>query len=169
MLFTADIHDWNSWGTIFQSIEIFTPLIEYICDAEGIAFTAARHCTPGTNAVFKIGSNIIKIYSPIESGIDSSVDYYTELFGIERAYKLGVSVPKIIAKGEINDKYLFRYLIMEHIDGKAFGDVCDIMTADEKYKFGQTLRSLCEKMNTPCISFNNRDVFGKALPKLCKI
>jgi tRNA A-37 threonylcarbamoyl transferase component Bud32 len=164
-VFTADIHDWQSWGAIFQSIEAFAPLIACICNREGIEFTTVEQCTPGTNAVFKLGNNIFKIYSPIESGIDSSRDYDTELFGIERAYGLGVSVPKILAKGEIADKYLFRYMIMEHIDGKAFGDVCDHMTAEEKYDFGKALRLLCDKMNTSCEKFNNRDLFGEAPPE----
>jgi tRNA A-37 threonylcarbamoyl transferase component Bud32 len=147
-------------------MEAFTPLMKRICDREGIEFTTVEQCTPGTNAVFKLGNNIFKIYSPIESGIDSSRDYYTELFGIERAYGLGVSVPKILAKGEIADKYLFRYMVMEHIDGKAFGDVCDNMSEEEKYDFGKALRQLCDKMNKPCEKFGNRDLYGEAPPEV---
>ncbi|MDR0898584.1 MAG: aminoglycoside phosphotransferase family protein [Oscillospiraceae bacterium] len=166
MLFTADIHDWPSWGAIFQSIDAFAPLIGFICDKEGIERAAIEHCTPGTNAVFKLGGKVFKIYAPLESGVDSSVDYATEVFGMERAYGLGVSVPKLIAKGAVKDKYLFQYLVLEYIEGKAFGDVCDAMAADEKYSFGKALRLLCDKMNTPCEAFNNRDVLGEAPPEV---
>lgn len=90
-LFTFELNGWNSRSKVFQSIKDFQPLIKYIYESNSLPLSQIEQCTPGTNAVFKVGSTVIKIFAPKESGFDSDSDYVTELFGMERANKLGIS------------------------------------------------------------------------------
>ena len=52
--FTATIDGWTSWGRVFQSIEAFEPLIRHILSQHALPIAEIEHCTPGTNAVFKV-------------------------------------------------------------------------------------------------------------------
>ena len=162
-LFSRDIHDWPSWGKVFQSIEAFAPLIRHIFQKENLPCEKIENCTPGTNAVFKVGNYIVKIFAPAESGMDTDSDYNTERFGLERANKLGISAPKLFASGDVPDKYLFRYMIMAHIDGVSFGKMEKSLTYDEKLVIGQKLRAITDKMNTPCERFNQVDVRKRSI------
>ncbi len=162
-LFNKDIHYWPSWGKVFQSIEAFQPIVKHIFAIHGLEFTDMENCNPGTNAVFKIGRFIVKVFAPIESGMDTDSDFNTELFGIERAGKLGIPVPKLIASGTIKDKYEFRYLIMEHIYGITLGDIEGKVTDCEKKSYAKQLRDITDKMNTPSCRFNDVDVIERAL------
>lgn len=159
-LFTYDIHDWPSWSKVFHSIVAWQPLIEYIFQKENLPFTAVERLTPGTNAVFKVGEYVVKIFAPIESGIDSTLDIQTETFAMKRSIAFGISVPKCIACGCVEDKYSFSYMIMEFISGKEFTDVADTLSNGEKVAFGRKLREITDKMNTPCESFNGIDVLN---------
>lgn len=162
-MFNANINGWSSWGRVFQSIKDFEPLIKYIFDRHNLPFAEIEHCTPGTNAVFKVGGLAAKIFAPTESGMDTDSDYKTELFGIERANRLGLSAPQLLASGTVEDKYIFRYLIMEHISGGSFGQLESGMTDEEKMEYAKQLRKITDKMNTPCESFNHIDVISRAL------
>jgi len=160
MIFKEQITNWQEWGDIFQSIPAFMPLIEYIFRIENIPFERVENLTPGTNAVFKVGNFVIKIFAPEESGIDQTLDLQTELFSTKRAIKLGISTPKFIANGVVKDKYHFAYLITEHINGVELNAAINKMTDNEKFAVGRKLRDICDKMNTPCKPFNGIDVIN---------
>jgi Ser/Thr protein kinase RdoA (MazF antagonist) len=161
-LFSDDIHDWASWSTVFQSIKAFELLIRYIFNRHGLPFTEIEGLTPGTNAVFKVGGYVVKIYAPNESGLDADSDYQTELFGLKRAERLGISAPRIVADGNVTDRYEFRYFIMEYIDGEAFGIRQAEMTDGEKRGFAARLRRLTDRLNTLCERFNDIDFVERA-------
>jgi serine/threonine protein kinase len=166
-LFKADVSNWSDWGRVYQSVEAFEPLIKHICEKEKIPYGKTEHCTPGTNAVFKVITSdertlVFKIFAPKESGMDTDSDYNTELFGMSRAKRLGVSVPELIAYGDISDKYLFRYMVMEYIDGAAIGDVERGMTDAQKFDFAYKLRQITDKLNTPSERFNSCDIIERA-------
>lgn len=156
--FTAVINGWESWGRLFQSILAFEPLIQSIFAKEKLAFSKIEHCTPGTNAVFKVGDYVIKIFAPVESGIDSTTDFPTESFAMHRAVRLGVSVPKLVASGTVEDKYHFSYLIMDYIHGTELNKLHHSLTVADKLAIGQHLRNITDVMNTPCVPFNEVDV-----------
>jgi len=162
-MFTANINGWSSWGKIFQSVKDFEPLIKYIFNRHNLPFTGLEHCTPGTNAVFKVGDFVVKIFAPKESGMDSDLDYRTELFGMERANRLGIPAPQLVARGTIEDKYMFHYLIMEYISGGSLGQLEVRMTDDEKRQHARRLREITDKMNSPCERFNDLDIINRAL------
>lgn len=155
--------DWNSWRQVFNSIEVFAPLIEQIFIVEGLNFDKIEPLKEGTNAVFKVGAYVVKIYAPKETGMNTESDYKTELFGIERANSLKISTPKLVAKGEIKDKYIFRYLIMEYINGHTLGDIEDKLNYDEKIKIGQKLRLITDNLNSKCEKFNHINIIEREL------
>jgi thiamine kinase-like enzyme len=159
-LFNGEINNWQEWSGVFQSISSFSSLIEFIFTKENLPFTEIKHLTPGTNAVFKVGNNVVKIFAPHESGIDQTFDLQTELFAIKRVNRLGIPAPKFIAEGIIEDKYRFAYMITEYVDGVEFSEIVNIMTDDEKTNIGRKLRTLTDAMNTPCEPFNNIDVIN---------
>ena len=159
-LFTGQINNWNDWGSIFQSIPAFTPLVEYILQKENLPSAEIENLTPGTNAVFKVGEYVIKIFAPAESGIDQTLDLQTELFSIRRANKIGISAPKLVADGFVADKYRFGYMITEYISGTELVEAVKTMSCEEKVLFGRKLRQICDKMNTPCEPFNGVDVIN---------
>jgi thiamine kinase-like enzyme len=157
-LFNGEINNWQEWSEIFQSISSFSLLIEFIFAKENLPFAEIKRLTPGTNAVFKVGNNVIKIFAPNESGIDQTLDLQTELFAVRRVNKLGISAPNLIAEGIVEDKYHFAYMITEYINGAEFSGIVNTMTDNEKTNIGRKLRALTDVMNTPCRPFNNIDV-----------
>ncbi|MCL2409895.1 MAG: aminoglycoside phosphotransferase family protein [Oscillospiraceae bacterium] len=159
-LFSAEISHWQDWEKVFQSIPEFTPLVEHILKKECLPVVDIENLTPGTNAVFKVGGYVVKIFAPAESGFDQTVDLPTELFAMRRANELGVSAPKLIADGFVEDKYRFGYLITEYINGVELFKAAEIMSDDEKVAVGRKLRDITDKMNTPCEPFNGIDVIN---------
>jgi serine/threonine protein kinase len=163
-LFTEQINNWEDWGRVFQSIPAFTLLIEHIFDKENLPAAKIENLTPGTNAVFKVGDYVIKIFAPPEFSIDE--DYGTnvdvELFGMKLANNQGVPSPKLIAFGTIEDKYYFRYMIMEYIHGKLLGEIEDKLSYEDKLNIGKQVRSITDKLNVPCENFTDIDVMQYA-------
>ena len=159
-LFKKEINNWDDWGNIYQSIADFSLLIEYILKKEKLHFSEIEHLTPGTNAVFRVGDYVIKIFAPNESGIDQTLDLQTELYAVKKCNILGISVPKLIAEGIVEDKYCFAYMVTEYINGMEFTKAEKTMTDIEKINFGQKLRELTDLMNTPCEHFNDIDVIN---------
>jgi len=157
-LFTAPITGWKDWSQLYQSIPAFTPLAEHILQKEGLSVVPLGHLSPGTNAVFRAGEVVLKIFAPPESGFNLTLeDLHTEAFSARRAGLLGLNAPKLIAEGVVEEKYSFAYMIMEFIPGIEFCEAVKAMTDDEKLAFGQKLRAVTDRMNTPCEPFNSID------------
>ena len=164
MLFEETIAGWESWGKIFQSREAFAPLIAEICRREGLPFAPFLNCTPGTNAVFEAGGRIVKVFAPLASGLDTLVDYQNERFGLARAKALAVRAPELIAAGEIHDRYLFRYLIIEKLEGQSFSEARAGMSDTGKRRLGRQLRGMTDRLNTPCPPWGEQqDIIARAL------
>ena len=161
-LFTEQINNWDDWGNIFQSIPAFTPLVEHIFLNEKMPLTKIENLTPGSNAVFKVGDYVIKIFAPQGMGEDYGTNVDVELFGMKLANTNGVPAPKLIADGEVSDKYLFRYMIMEYINGKTLIEIEDNLSYDDKVSIGKQIRSISNKLNKPCGNFTSIDVMQYA-------
>ena len=148
-LFKKDITDWNSWGSVFQSIDDFRKLIQEIFIRENIKYyDKISNLTPGTNAVFKVGNYVIKIFAPKESGANTDADYIAEKESMERAINKGINTPNIISANSIQDKYMFRYFIMDYIDGKEAGNVLKNYSYTQKSNFVHNLKENLKKLNT---------------------
>ena len=147
-VFTKNIKDWASWGEVFQSIPAFEKLIYKIFNRESLCCGGISHLTAGSNAVFRVGSYVVKIFAPVESGMDTQADYTCEMLGMKRAMKLGINIPNVVAASFIKDKYLFRYIIMDYIEGEEAAKVLGSFTDDKKKSFVYQLRENLQKMNT---------------------
>lgn len=157
-IFKNEICGWSSWGDLFQSIEVWEPLVNIILGKENLPVSKIENLKPGTNAVFRSGKFVIKIYAPGESGIDGARDKVSELFALSFAGSLGVPVSKIIASGEIMDKYNFSYVILEYLEGLDFKEASSEFTEDDKYRFAGRMREITDTFNIPCKPFNGIDV-----------
>ncbi|OBY78226.1 hypothetical protein BBG47_17725 [Paenibacillus sp. KS1] len=147
--FAKEIHNWDSWGAVYQSIEDFRQLIEVIYRKENLS--GAEHIfqlTPGTNAVFRAGSYVIKIFAPKESGANTDAEYQAEISAMERAIQQGIHAPNVIAASYIQDNYLFRYIIMDFIQGQEAGKVLSGWTFPQKEAFVKQLLANLDKLNT---------------------
>lgn len=112
--------------------------------------------------MFGAGGYIIKIFAPEESGIGGEREYNTERFGIGRAWRLQIPAPRLAASGVVCDKYIFRYLIMERIEGESLADVSGNLPDAERCRIGKALRDIVDRMDVPCESFNRHALFDKA-------
>ena len=156
-LFTHPIDGWSSWGKVYQSIPAFTPLAEYILRKEGLPVVPLGQLSPGTNAVFRAGEVVLKIFAPPESGFNEPDELQTEIFSVRRANRLGLNAPKLIAEGVVEDRYQFAYMMMEFIPGIELKEAVKTMTQAEKIAIAQKLRAVTDRMNTPCGPFNGID------------
>jgi tRNA A-37 threonylcarbamoyl transferase component Bud32 len=147
-VFFEEIKYWDTWGKVFQDIAAFEKLINRIFEKEDINYKEISHLTAGTNAVFKVDNFVVKIFAPVESGFNTEIDYNYEILGMKRAISLGINIPKVIAASYIEDKYLFRYIIMEYIKGKEAKDVLKDYSINEKLAFVHQLKENLRKMNT---------------------
>jgi len=159
MYFNKDICNWKSWGEVFQDKEAFSPLAMAILQQEGLPPLPLENLSPGTNAVFRSGDVVIKIYVPAESGYDSLSDWQNEIAVMQRAMELGVSAPKLLCAGEKQDKYLFRYIVMDFYPGREAGDAFAGMTPAERRSFAVRIGEVLKKLNQPAA------VAGKDLKK----
>jgi serine/threonine protein kinase len=161
--FKYEIRDWKTWGDVFQSISIFKPLIKSIFEIEKIPFGKIENTKPGTHGVFKVGKYIVKIFAPKASGYDSTSEYKTEINAMDIARKLDILVPKMIAKGSIDDKYGFNYLIMEYIDGKTIGDIKSSLSSDQKYNIGKKIKWIVDRFSKSSEHINEIEVINRTL------
>lgn len=149
MLFNEPIHNWSEWGAIFQSIEAFTPLAKEIFRREGLAFSGLENLTPGTNAVFRTGDYVVKIFAPRESGLEPQVDYTSESAVCGALTRWGISTPRLIAHGMIQDAYLFYYLITEYCPGEEAGTWLENANPSQLEDFIRQFKELLQTLHRP--------------------
>lgn len=147
-VFLDEIKDWDTWGRLYQSIPTFKPLIYKIFEKEGLKYKEISHLTAGTNAVFRVDNFVVKIFAPSESGYNTEIDYNSEILGMKKAVELSINSPNVIAASFIEDTYLFRYIIMDYIDGKDAKDVLKSYSKEEKVFFVHQLKENLYKLNS---------------------
>jgi len=157
-LFSETINGRESWEKLYQSIPAFTMLAEHILRGEGLPVVQLENLNAGTNAVFKAGDFVVKIFAPKESGFDEELTFESELFATQRVNAIGVAAPKVIASGTVSDKYKFDYIVSEFIKGELLEDAFLLMSYGEKREVGRQLRKLSDSFNTPCEPFNTLDI-----------
>jgi tRNA A-37 threonylcarbamoyl transferase component Bud32 len=146
-LYDKDITNWDKWGKAFQDTEAFSRLIRHIFKTEGLPLLQIKNSTPGTNAVFDCGNFFIKIYAPVQTGIAGD-EAEAEFLALRRAAVQKVPCPKIIGRGTVHDKYVFRYIILEKMHGtEARFELPDYNTV-QKTDFVDNLNDILSKINT---------------------
>jgi len=162
-LFATPLNNWDDWFNTFQSTTAFTPLVQHIFEKEGLPMAELENTKPGTNAVFKVGNYVIKIFAPHGLEEDFGIDASIELFGLRWAEMHNVPAPKLIAEGAVQDTHYFRYMIMSHIPGKLLSEIQGSLSYDEKVIIGQKVREITDELNKPCENFTPIDVLQYAI------
>ena len=164
MLFNEPIHNWSEWGAIFQSIEAFTPLAKEIFRRERLAFPGLENLTPGTNVVFRAGDYVVKIFAPRESGMEPQLDYSNESAVCGALTRWGISTPRLIAHGKIQDTYLFYYLVTEYCPGEEAGQWMENANPGQLEDFIRQLKGLLQTLRRPAEGLIPPvDLLGRAL------
>lgn len=149
-IFKYTISSWDDWGKLYQNLPAFTPLIHAIFEREKLEKPLKlSRLTPGTNAVFRADDLVVKIFTPPESGLDGSLDFATEKAAMQAATARGISCPQIIASGAISARYLWHYIVMEHLDANDAGNVLAGHNQQEAISFAARISELCRKLNEP--------------------
>ena len=157
-VFTTEIDGWDTWCKIFQSIPVWKPLVNLILEKENLPVSEIENLTPGSNAVFKSGNYVVKIFAPKEFGFYGDAEDKTEKFSLNFAQSRGVPVSKLVAHGEVKDKYDFFYMILEYINGTELWQVSEKLSDNEKFDIARRLREITDLMNIPCEDFNGIDI-----------
>ncbi len=148
-LFQKTVSNWKDWGAVYQSIPAFSPLAAEIYRREGLAFSPLQSLTSGTNAVFRSGNTVVKIFFPKESGLDPAPDFHNEAAVCGRLTETGIPTPRLLAQGCIRDKYDFYYLITEYAEGREAGDWLLEASPEQKRSFVRRLKNVLCKLNCP--------------------
>lgn len=150
--------DWEKWKNIFQSIDFFSPFIKEIFEKEGLGkVKCISNLTPGTNAVFKVNSYVVKIFVPDEIKPWSEDDFTNEKENIKRAMGLGISTPTLIAEGFIENRYIWNYLIFEYIDAKEIKEAIENFTLNDKILLAKNIRKIVDTFNVkPNSKYDNQ-------------
>jgi len=163
-LFSDDINNWCDWSKMIRLASVFAPLIERIIRIENLPSTEIEHIEPGyVSAVFKVGTCIVKIFAPPAICNDFGECFDVELFGMKWANAQNVPAAKLLAYGKVEDKYDFRYMIMEFINGKRLDHIEESLSYNDKVVIGQNMRKITDKLNNPCSNFTPFDVKQYAL------
>lgn len=162
--FNFTINGWDDWCKVFHSREEFTPLIHHIFELENLPqIKQISDLTPGTNAVFKADDKVIKIFVPDAAGFYADTEFAIEEYGLKFAELQGISIPKLITSGIVHDKYDFKYMIMEYIEGKSLDDIECEFTDKDKFNVGKKLAEFKLKLNVPCDKFCDIDIIERAI------
>lgn len=171
-LFTEEIHNLDDWAKIFTKAPVFAPLTAYIFAREQLPFAALRNTTPGTHAVFQVGTNLIKLFAPVQCGTNSKLEYENELLWLELTAKLGIKTPKVVAWGKVRSRYVFRYIVMEYLPYPNLNEIKHTLTLQQKREIALQLQDITEKIqniatdnvkqnNSPQISNGSWNGFSK--------
>ncbi len=149
MLFNYEIRNWKDWGKVFQSLEAFTPLAREIFRREGLAFSQLENLTPGANAVFRGGEYVLKIFAPNQSGMDPQADFHNESAVCRALTQWRIPAPRLIAWGEVQDAYLFYYIITEYCSGQEAGPWLETASPCQRQEFVQGVKELLKRLHRP--------------------
>lgn len=149
--FHETLAGWDDWARVFSDVEAFRPLVQAIYAKEGMGGAEeVSGLTPGTNAVFRCGNTVVKIYAPIEVGVDMQRDFEVELAMLRHVKALGIPASDLLASGEIADTYRFRYLILGYVQGKDVRTVLGSYSPEQKRTFARYMRALSRALHKPC-------------------
>lgn len=148
MHFSHTINGVKSWVDIYQSIEAFEPLIKVIFTHHGLRYSKIENLTPGSNAVFRVDDFVIKIFSPIEAGLNTDKVFHIEKAALEHVNNLILS-PNLLYSGSIDDKYTFQYIIMNHINAQSFIEKKKRYITIDKRCFATSIKEITNRINVP--------------------
>jgi len=149
-LFAATITDEHSWKSCWQSKETYIPLLKHIYQINKLSFGEVSTFSECSNAVFRIGETILKIFYPQETAIKDGGEYMAELEGLKFCNGLGINTPDIICNGIIHDSvYTFPYIVMNYINGIDADTAFMKYSQSEKVEHVKKLKELVDIISVP--------------------
>lgn len=148
-LFKETINSWKDWCRVFQSLPLFTPIVEYILKKHALPYIQPQNLTPGTNAVFKSGDYVIKIFAPKESGLNTESDFTVERTVHSYVSTLGINCPEYICDGFVDDKYRFYYIVTQYVKGTEFAEISGGFSAAQKSRYARDIKNTLKLINEP--------------------
>ena len=149
-LFTELITDRHSWEKCIKSGLAFIHLIHYIYKKNNIKLGEISSTPETSNAVFRIGDTIIKIFYPSEIRLTDAGEYTTELKAMEFCKNAGVYTPNVICTGTVYDKlYSFPYIVMTYINGIESDKAISGYNHSEKVEYALKLKEISDKIHVP--------------------
>lgn len=118
------IATWEQWAASFDDVRVWRPVVDAICEREGIAYDTIKAPGSNTNAVFILDRRVVlKIYSPFweECAFERRLMELLE-------HDAAVPVPAIRAAGEFRDRRDWSYLAMEFCGGCPLSELQEEMT-----------------------------------------
>ena len=107
------IESWSDWSGVYNDVSLWRPVVDAICNSEGIRYQSIEAPRSNTNAVFILDRRlVVKIYSPFWSEFDIEPKLIEVLGAVG-----SVPVPEIVASGQYQDRVTWTYLVMEHCPG----------------------------------------------------
>ena len=113
------IATWEQWAALFDDVRVWRPVVDAICEREGIVYHRIEAPASNTNAVFILDERVVlKIYSPFwkECAFERRL---MELLERDAA----VPVPAVRAAGELRDRRDWSYLAMEFCAGRPLDEL----------------------------------------------
>ena len=147
MLFWETLQNWADWGRVFADWAAFAPLVREIFRRSGLPMGEVRALPPGTNAVFRVGDLVVKIYAPAETGVGQELGRESEVQAMRAAAAVGVHTAGVVAAGELADRYAFSYLVTRFVSGAALGDVVREGSAAERRAIGRELGEITRRLH----------------------
>ena len=138
-VFRKELNSFDDWSRVFHDAGAVTKLCEHIFDREGLPFNGLQELEPGTNAVFRSGAYVIKVFVPQECCDHETDAGALETYMLRSAEKAGINVAPVIAQGTVLDRYSFSYLITGYVDGQMLRDCRNGMDENDKGKLVRTL------------------------------
>ena len=150
--FLPAIESWSEWSAAFNDADLWKPVIDAICEDQGIYYRSIEIPRSNTNAVFILDRQLaVKIYSPFWSEFDMETTLIKVL-----GESGNVPVPQIVAAGRFLDRVSWNYLIMEHCPGLTLDAIRPGITRRDTLSIaaqvGRMVRSLHE---TPLTLFED--------------
>ena len=162
-LFPCAITGWHSWQAVAHDPEPFTALIRYIFEKEGLPYAPPVPCGKSTNAVFRAGGYVIKLFVPEEIGFNPARELALERFAFQTMRERRIPCPECAACGCVLARYNFYYLIMEAIEGETLRTLAPRWTSGEKRRFARRLREILDRFHQPVEHFEQLDFITQAL------
>lgn len=155
----------KDWGAVFQNAALFLPVVRAVYAREGLGEPPPlRNLTPGTNAVFRCGERVVKLFAPEGTAFYAPDDFAVECAMLCHAAEKGVAAPAPRGQGMVEAYgYAFNYLVMDYVAGTEAGDMLPALAPAEKYVFALKMRALLEKLHRPCVELPEVDLARRAL------
>ena len=123
-LLLPPIATWEQWAASFDDVRVWRPVVDAICEREGIVYDTIEAPESNTNAVFILDRRVVlKIYSPFweEHAFERRLMELLE-------HDAAVPVPDIRAAGAFRDRREWSYLAMEYCAGRPLSELQAEMT-----------------------------------------